>query len=125
MGFGSPLHWIVLILVVVLLFGGGRVSSLMGDVAKGIKSFKKGLADDEDDVASAKPAPRVPTRNVRRPNALMGESFLRWALPILARGHARPRRTGPAWRRPRRRRANRPPARPARATRRRPTARPG
>lgn len=48
MGFGSPIHWIVLILVVVLLFGGGRVSSLMGDVAKGIKSFKKGLADDDD-----------------------------------------------------------------------------
>jgi sec-independent protein translocase protein TatA len=59
MGFGSPLHWIVLVLVVVLLFGGGRVSSLMGDVAKGIKSFKKGLADDDEDVASAKPAQRI------------------------------------------------------------------
>jgi sec-independent protein translocase protein TatA len=59
MGFGSPLHWIVLILVVVLLFGGGRVSSLMGDVAKGIKSFKKGLADDDDDVAAARPAQRI------------------------------------------------------------------
>ena len=47
MGFGSPLHWIVLVLVVVLLFGGGRISSLMGDVAKGIKSFKKGMADDD------------------------------------------------------------------------------
>lgn len=58
MGFGSPLHWIVLVLVIVLLFGGGRISSLMGDVAKGIKSFKKGLADDEDDqVAVRKPAP--------------------------------------------------------------------
>jgi sec-independent protein translocase protein TatA len=59
MGFGSPLHWILVVLVVVLLFGGGRVSSLMGDVAKGIKSFKKGLADDDDDVARAKPAPRI------------------------------------------------------------------
>lgn len=59
MGFGSPLHWIVLVLVVVLLFGGGRISSLMGDVAKGIKSFKKGMADDDDDVAAAKPAPRI------------------------------------------------------------------
>ncbi|MBV5325369.1 MAG: twin-arginine translocase TatA/TatE family subunit, partial [Rhodospirillaceae bacterium] len=44
MGFGSPIHWIVLLLVVVLLFGSGRVSSLMGDVAKGIKSFRKGMA---------------------------------------------------------------------------------
>jgi len=59
MGFGSPLHWIVLVLVVVLLFGGGRISSLMGDVAKGIKSFKKGMADDDDDVVHAKPAPRI------------------------------------------------------------------
>lgn len=60
MGFGSPLHWIVLVLVVVLLFGGGRISSLMGDVAKGIKSFKKGLADDETETAAtAKPAQRL------------------------------------------------------------------
>lgn len=64
MGFGSPLHWIVLVLVVVLLFGGGRVSSLMGDVAKGIKSFKKGMADDDDDVARAKPAPRIEQKPV-------------------------------------------------------------
>ena len=34
--------------IVVLLFGRGKVSDLMGDVAKGIKSFKKGLAEDED-----------------------------------------------------------------------------
>lgn len=60
MGFGSPLHWIVLVLVVVLLFGGGRISSLMGDVAKGIKSFKKGLADDEAETTTvAKPAQRL------------------------------------------------------------------
>jgi sec-independent protein translocase protein TatA len=48
MGFGSPLHWIIVIAVVVLLFGSGRVSTLMGDVAKGIKSFKKGMSEDED-----------------------------------------------------------------------------
>jgi len=43
-------HWeiILLLLAVVLLFGSGRISSLMGDVAKGIKSFKKGLKDDDD-----------------------------------------------------------------------------
>ncbi len=48
MGFGSIWHWLIVILVVVLLFGAGRVSGLMGDVAKGIKSFKKGMAEDED-----------------------------------------------------------------------------
>ena len=49
MGSFSLMHWIVVILVVVLLFGAGRVSGLMGDVAKGIKSFKKGMSDDEAD----------------------------------------------------------------------------
>ena len=40
-------HWLIVILVVVLRFGRGKISDLMGDVAKGVKSFKKGLADDE------------------------------------------------------------------------------
>ncbi|HTU10293.1 MAG TPA: twin-arginine translocase TatA/TatE family subunit [Allosphingosinicella sp.] len=48
MGGFSLIHWIVVILVIVLLFGAGRVSGLMGDVAKGIKSFKKGMSEDEE-----------------------------------------------------------------------------
>ena len=44
----SPIHIIILLLVVVLLFGTGRVSNLMGDVAKGIKSFKRGMAEDDE-----------------------------------------------------------------------------
>ncbi len=49
MGFGSWWHWVLLLVVVLVVFGGkGKVSDLMGDVAKGIKSFKKGLADDSD-----------------------------------------------------------------------------
>lgn len=59
MGSFSAIHWIILALVVVLLFGGGRVSGLMGDVAKGIKSFKKGMADDDDDQPAPKPAQRI------------------------------------------------------------------
>lgn len=48
MGSLSIWHWLVVIAVVALLFGGrGKISELMGDVAKGIRSFKKGLADDE------------------------------------------------------------------------------
>lgn len=50
-------HILVVVAVVVLLFGRGKVSDLMGDVAKGIKSFKKGLADD--DAPAAKPEPRI------------------------------------------------------------------
>jgi sec-independent protein translocase protein TatA len=57
MGAMSFWHWALVILVVVLLFGRGKVSDLMGDVAKGIKSFKKGMADDEPPAASAEPKP--------------------------------------------------------------------
>ena len=40
-------HIIIVVIVVVLLFGRGKISDLMGDVAKGIKSFKKGMSDDQ------------------------------------------------------------------------------
>ncbi len=43
----STTHLLLLLLVVVLLFGSGKISTLMGDVAKGIKSFKKGMTEDE------------------------------------------------------------------------------
>ena len=39
----------IVVILVVLLFGRGKISSLMGDVAKGIKSFKKGMASDVTD----------------------------------------------------------------------------
>jgi len=48
MGSLSIWHWLIVILVVVLLFGRGKISDLMGDVAKGVKSFKKGLSDDDE-----------------------------------------------------------------------------
>jgi sec-independent protein translocase protein TatA len=47
MGSMSIWHWIVVIGVVLLLFGRGKISELMGDVAQGIKSFKKGMSEDE------------------------------------------------------------------------------
>ena len=47
MGSLSIWHWIVVIAVVLLLFGRGKISDLMGDVAQGIKAFKKGMQDDE------------------------------------------------------------------------------
>ncbi len=47
MGAMSIWHWIIVLLIVVLLFGRGKISEVMGDVAKGIKSFKKGMADDD------------------------------------------------------------------------------
>ena len=54
MGSFSLVHWLVLGLIVLLLFGKGRFSDMMGDVAKGIKSFKKGMAEDD----APPPAPR-------------------------------------------------------------------
>ncbi len=59
MGGVSIWHWIVVGVIVMLLFGRGKVSELMGDVAKGIKSFKKGMA--EDDEQPAPPPPASPT----------------------------------------------------------------
>ena len=49
MGGLSIWHILILAIILLLLFGGNRFSSMMGDVAKGIKSFKQGMADDEDD----------------------------------------------------------------------------
>ena len=50
MGSFSIWHWMIFLVVALLVFGGsGKISNIMGDVAKGIKSFKKGLADDDDE----------------------------------------------------------------------------
>jgi sec-independent protein translocase protein TatA len=54
MGSFSIWHWAIVILIVVLLFGRGKISDLMGDVAKGIKSFKKGLSEDDSTTAEHK-----------------------------------------------------------------------
>jgi sec-independent protein translocase protein TatA len=62
MGFGSWWHWVLLLIVVLVVFGGkGKVSDLMGDVAKGIKSFKSGLKDDDE---QPKPLPGEPVVTV-------------------------------------------------------------
>ena len=57
MGSFSIWHWLIVLLVVMVLFGGrGKISSLMGDFAQGIKAFKKGMSEDEK-AADAKPEP--------------------------------------------------------------------
>jgi sec-independent protein translocase protein TatA len=60
MGSLSIWHWIVVIAVVLLLFGRGKISELMGDVAQGIKAFKKGMSDDE----TAKAAPPADPKTI-------------------------------------------------------------
>ena len=56
MGGLSIWHWIIVIGVVLLLFGRGKISELMGDVAQGIKAFKKGMADDDTAKATTEPS---------------------------------------------------------------------
>lgn len=48
MGGFSLWHWLIVGIVILLLFGKGRFSDMMGDVAKGIKSFKKGMSEEEE-----------------------------------------------------------------------------
>jgi sec-independent protein translocase protein TatA len=53
MGSFSIWHWMIVLLVVMVMFGGrGKISSLMGDFAQGIKAFKKGMSEDEIAAAS-------------------------------------------------------------------------
>ena len=60
MGSFSLWHWLVVIILVLLLFGRGRISDLMGDLGKGLKSFKHGMAEED------KPAPPAEPRQLPR-----------------------------------------------------------
>lgn len=66
MGGLSIVHILIFAVIAVLLLGGGRFSNMMGDVAKGVKQFKKGMA--EDDHEPAKPAPRLHVQPPVDPN---------------------------------------------------------
>ena len=58
MGALSVWHWLIFLVIALLFFGGsGKISSIMGDVAKGIKSFKKGMTE-EDDAAAPTDGPK-------------------------------------------------------------------
>jgi sec-independent protein translocase protein TatA len=60
MGSLSIWHWLIFLVVVLLMFGGsGKISSIMGDVAKGIKSFRKGLSDDDDEAKKTEAAQKT------------------------------------------------------------------
>ena len=72
MGSFSIWHWLVVLLVVLLLFGSGKVSHLMGDFAKGIKSFKKNMADDTD--ASMEASADKPSGTISGPGVSTGSN---------------------------------------------------
>lgn len=60
MGSMSLWHWLVVAAVIVLLFGRGKISGVMGEFAQGIKAFKKGMSEEDEkkaDVVEVKPIP--------------------------------------------------------------------
>jgi sec-independent protein translocase protein TatA len=59
MGGFSIWHWLVVGVIILLLFGKGRFSDMMGDVAKGLKSFKKGMTEDDEGTAKAEEQKRL------------------------------------------------------------------
>jgi len=72
MGSFSIWHWLIIGVVVLVAFGGkGKISDIMGDFAKGIKSFKKGLAEDDE----AKPLPNAaPNRSLDQPAGVIASA---------------------------------------------------
>ncbi len=65
MGGLSIWHWLIVGAVVLIVFGGkGKISDIMGDVAKGIKSFKKGLAEEEDKKPELQRPSESPMRSI-------------------------------------------------------------
>jgi sec-independent protein translocase protein TatA len=55
-------HWVIVGIVLLLLFGKGRFSDMMGDVAKGLKSFKKGMTEEEEENRPTTVKPAEPAR---------------------------------------------------------------
>jgi len=59
MGSMSLMHWLVVLAIILVLFGAGKLPRVMGDFAKGIKAFKAGMKE-EDETAEANPPAQVP-----------------------------------------------------------------
>jgi sec-independent protein translocase protein TatA len=68
MGTFGPIHWILIAVVLLLLFGGrGKISGIMGDTAKGIRAFREGLKGEEETTsAEAKPLPKESEKDKAR-----------------------------------------------------------
>lgn len=59
MGSFSIWHWMIVLVIVLVLFGRGRVSEIMGDFGKGIKSFKEGMNEDEKKASTTLPPAQI------------------------------------------------------------------
>jgi sec-independent protein translocase protein TatA len=72
MGSMSLVHWLILAGIVVLLFGAGRLSNVMGEFAKGIKAFKSGMREDDPPPPRVEPPPPPPITRAEVPGATVG-----------------------------------------------------
>ncbi|HWE71940.1 MAG TPA: twin-arginine translocase TatA/TatE family subunit [Stellaceae bacterium] len=70
MGSFSLMHWMIVLLIVLLLFGAGKLPRVMGDFAKGIKAFKSGMKEEDGDEAASPP----PKQQVPPPSSTMSAS---------------------------------------------------
>ncbi len=59
MGSMSLMHWLVVLAIILVLFGAGKLPRVMGDFAKGIKAFKSGMKEPEDEAAATNPPAQV------------------------------------------------------------------
>jgi len=85
MGGFSLWHWLIVGLVILLLFGKGRFSDMMGDVAKGLKSFKKGISEEDEPAAQRRIAEE---RTIEQPSAAAAEPPPAAEAPPAERGSA-------------------------------------
>ena len=60
MGSFSLMHWIVVLAIILILFGAGKLPRVMGDFAKGIKAFKAGMKEEEEEAEATAPPAQVP-----------------------------------------------------------------
>ena len=74
MGSFSIWHWLIVGIVLLLLFGKGRFSEMMGDVAKGIKNFKKGMTEEEEEAARAEQQRRLTPAAPPQPTVIPPQS---------------------------------------------------
>jgi sec-independent protein translocase protein TatA len=58
----SLMHWVVVLAIILIIFGAGKLPRVMGDFAKGIKAFKAGMKEEDETTAKSEgaPAPQVP-----------------------------------------------------------------
>jgi sec-independent protein translocase protein TatA len=72
MGSMSLMHWLVVLAIVLVLFGAGKLPRVMGDFAKGIKAFKSGMKEEDETAETTPPPAQVTTASPAAPSSVAG-----------------------------------------------------